>query len=171
MGNNQVCFDSDSYPVGIDNHASRCMVNSPHLFEDLKLSDSEGEVDVISEGLAIKGMGTFKFVLMDDDDKAHIICIKNSLYLPGLKCCLLSLQHWAQEAGDNETWMGNFARCCILHWGEDFMKTVPFNPSMNMPVLCIHYYVQGLQSQLLSTRDGPQAPWVQASKGGQGGQH
>jgi hypothetical protein len=32
MGNNQVRFDLDSYPVGIDNHASRCMVNSPHLF-------------------------------------------------------------------------------------------------------------------------------------------
>jgi hypothetical protein len=91
-------------------------------------------VDVISEGLAIKGTGTFKFILMDDNSKAHIIHIKNSLYLPGLKCCLLSLQHWAQEAGDNKTWMGNFVRCCILHWGEDFMKTVPFNPSMNMPI-------------------------------------
>jgi hypothetical protein len=31
------------------------MVNSPPLFEDLKLSDSKGEVDGISEGLAIKG--------------------------------------------------------------------------------------------------------------------
>ncbi len=131
MGNNQVRFDLDSYPVGIDNHASRCMVNSPHLFEDLKLSDSKGEVDGISKGLAIKGMGTFKFVLMDDDGKAHIIRIKNALYLPGLKCCLLSPQHWVQEAGDNKTWMGNFVRCCILHWGEDFMKTIPFNPSTN----------------------------------------
>jgi hypothetical protein len=56
------------------------MVNSPHLFEDLKLSDSEGEVDGIREGLAIKGTGTFKFVLTDNDGKAHIICIKNSLY-------------------------------------------------------------------------------------------
>jgi hypothetical protein len=30
-------FDSDSYPIGVDCHASRCMANSPHLFEDLKL--------------------------------------------------------------------------------------------------------------------------------------
>jgi hypothetical protein len=134
MGNNQVHFDSDSYPVGINNHASRCMVNSPHLFEDLKLSNSKGEVDRISKGLAIKGTGTFKFVLTDNDGKAHIIRIKNSLYLPGLKCCLLSLHHRAQEAGDNKTWMGNFAHCCILHWGEDFMKTVPFNPSTNAPI-------------------------------------
>jgi hypothetical protein len=48
MGNNQVRFDLDSYPVGIDNPALRCMVNSPHLFEDLKLSNSKGEVDGIS---------------------------------------------------------------------------------------------------------------------------
>ncbi len=131
MGNNQVYFDLDSYRVGINNHASRCIVNSPHLFEDLKLSDSKGEVNGISEGLAIKGMDTFKFVLTDKDGKVHIIHIKNSLYLPGLKCCFMSLQHWAQEVGDNKTWMGNFAHCCILHWGEDFMKTILFNLSTN----------------------------------------
>jgi hypothetical protein len=33
-----VCFDSNSYPIRINNHASR-MVNTPHLFEDLKLRD------------------------------------------------------------------------------------------------------------------------------------
>ncbi len=103
MGNNQVHFDLDSYPVGIDNHALRCMVNSPHLFEDLKLSDSEGGVDRISEGLAIKGTETFKFILKDNDGNAYIIHIKNSLYSPGLKCCLLLSQHWAQEARDNKT--------------------------------------------------------------------
>jgi hypothetical protein len=39
-----VCFDSDSYPIGIDTHASRCMVNAPHIFKDLKLEDV-GEVE------------------------------------------------------------------------------------------------------------------------------
>jgi hypothetical protein len=34
-----VRFDSNSYPIGIDTHASRCMVNTLHLFEDLKLRD------------------------------------------------------------------------------------------------------------------------------------
>jgi hypothetical protein len=37
-----VCFDSDSYPIGIDTHTPRCMVNAPHLFEDLKLGDVGG---------------------------------------------------------------------------------------------------------------------------------
>jgi hypothetical protein len=39
-------FDSDSYPIGINTHALRCMVNAPHLFEDLKLGDV-GEVEGI----------------------------------------------------------------------------------------------------------------------------
>jgi hypothetical protein len=32
-------FDSASYPIGIDTHALHCMVNAPHLFEDLKLGE------------------------------------------------------------------------------------------------------------------------------------
>ena len=128
----QVLFDSDSFPVRINNHASYCMANSPHLFDDLILSDV-GKVDGINEGLAILGKGTFKFNISDDGGRVHRICIPNSLYLPKLQGCLLSPQHWAQEAGENETWMGNFAHCCILHWlgGK---KTVPFHTSTNTPI-------------------------------------
>jgi hypothetical protein len=111
----QVQFDSDSFPIRINNHASYCMANSPHLFDDLILSDV-GNVDGINEGLAILGKGTFKFSISDDDSRVHCIRIPNSLYLPKLQGCLLLLQHWAQEAGDNETWMGDFVHCCILHW-------------------------------------------------------
>ena len=128
----QVHFDSDSFPIRIDNHASYCMANSPHLFDDLILSDV-GKVDGINDGLAILGKGTFKFSITDDDGRVHHIRIPNSLYLPKLHGCLLSPQHWAQEAGDNETWMGNFAHCCILHWCGG-KKTVPFHASTNTPI-------------------------------------
>jgi hypothetical protein len=37
-----VRFDSDSYPISIDCHASRCMVNSPHLFKNLQLKQGGG---------------------------------------------------------------------------------------------------------------------------------
>jgi hypothetical protein len=55
-----VRFDSNSYPIRIDTHALRCMVNAPHFFEDLKLGEV-GEVEGIKSGLDIKGTGTFKF--------------------------------------------------------------------------------------------------------------
>jgi hypothetical protein len=45
----QVHFDSDSFPIRIDNHASYCMANSPHLFDDLILSDV-GKVNGINDG-------------------------------------------------------------------------------------------------------------------------
>jgi hypothetical protein len=102
-----VRFDSDSYPIGVDNHASKCMANAPHLFENLHLNNNKGQVDEINSGLGIKGEGTFKFNITDNDGKAHTIKIPNSLYVPNLKKCLLLPQHWAQEARDEQSWMGN----------------------------------------------------------------
>ncbi len=76
-----VRFNSDSYPVGVDNHALKCMANAPHLFEDLHLDDNKGQVDRINSGLDIAGQGTFKFNIPDDNGKAHMIRIPNSLYV------------------------------------------------------------------------------------------
>ncbi len=73
-------FDSDSYPIGIDSHASRCIANAPHLFEDLKLEEV-GEVEGIKQRLDIKGRGTFKFKIEDDNGKMHKIKIPSSLFV------------------------------------------------------------------------------------------
>jgi hypothetical protein len=129
-----VQFDSDSFPIRIDNHASRCMANAPHLVEDLHLINNAGEVNGIGEELAIKGKGTFVFSLEEDNGKIHTIKIPNSLYLPGLKQCLLPPQHWAQEAGDGQTWMGNLEQECVLNWHRGGKKTVLFDPTMNTPI-------------------------------------
>jgi len=134
LNNPVVRFDSDSFSIGIDSHASRCMANAPHLFKDLHLINDAGEVNGIDNGLAIKGKGTFVFALEDNNGKIHTIKIPNSLYLPGLKQCLLSPQHWAQEAGDGQTWMGNFERECVLNWHRGGKKTVFFDPSTNTPI-------------------------------------
>jgi hypothetical protein len=57
VGNpDQVRFDSDSFLVRVDNHASYCMANSPHLFDNLVLS-KVGKVDGINDGLEILGKG------------------------------------------------------------------------------------------------------------------
>jgi hypothetical protein len=95
-----VCFDSGSYPIGINTHVSCCMAKAPHLFEDLKLRNV-GKVEGIKSGLDIKGTGTFKFKIKDDNGMMHKIKIPNSLYIPELRRCLLSPQHLVQEAKDN----------------------------------------------------------------------
>ncbi len=120
-----VRFDSDSYPVGVDNHASKCMANAPHLFEDLCLNNNKGQVDRINSGLDIAGQGTFKFNITNGNGKPHTIRIPDSLYVPNLKRCLLLPQHWVQEAGDKQTWMGNYRDNCVLNW-RGGKKTVPF---------------------------------------------
>jgi hypothetical protein len=123
-------FDSDLFPIGINTHVLRCMAGYPHLFKDLRLSN-KGKVEGINDGLKIMGKGTFKFEIEDDNGQTHEIKIPNSLYLPGLKRCLLSPQHWAQEVGDEHpvldgTWCKNTATHNILYWDQmHFQKLVP----------------------------------------------
>ena len=136
----QTRFDSDSFAVGVDNHASRCMGNDKRLFENLTLARAAQRVGGISKGLAIEGKGTLVLDVNDDTGKPHRIKIPNSLYLPELRMCLLSPQHWAQEAGDNYplpngTRMENTAHNCVLVWGQGkHVKTIPFDPATNTPI-------------------------------------
>jgi len=112
------------------------MVNKARLFEDLHLNKDKGQVDGISDGLEIEGKGTFKFNIKDDDGIQHTIRIQNSLYVPDMRRCLLSPQHWAQEAGDEQTWMElkrQWPYDCVLHWNGG-KKTIPHQPSTNVPV-------------------------------------
>jgi hypothetical protein len=109
------------------------MANAPHLFEDLRLDNDKGQVDGINSGLDITGQGTFRFNITDEDGKIHAIKIPNSLYVPNLKKCLLLPQHWVQEAGGKQTWMGNYRDNCVLNW-RGGKKTVPFQPTTNVPV-------------------------------------
>jgi hypothetical protein len=112
------------------------MANKAHLFEDLRLNKEKGQVDGISNGLEITGKGTFKFNIKDDEGRQHTINIKNSLYVPDMRRCLLSPQHWAQEAGDKQTWMElkrQWPYDCVLHWNGG-KKTVPHQPSTNVLV-------------------------------------
>ncbi len=116
------------------------MVNSPHLFKNLQLKQG-GEVAGINSGLEIKGIGTFKFKVDDDNGKTNEIKFSNSLYLPDLKSCLLSPQHWAQEAGDNYplpqgTRMEKNDKKCVLVWGQGkYKKLIPFNATSNVPIM------------------------------------
>jgi hypothetical protein len=116
------------------------MGNDKRVFDNLILTCTLQHVGGISKGLAIKGKGTLVININDDKSKPHWIKIPNSLYLPGLKMCLLSPQHWEKEAGDNyplpnDTRMENNAHSCKLFWGQGlFSKTIPFDNANNTPI-------------------------------------
>jgi hypothetical protein len=87
---NDVWFNSNLFAIGVDNHASRCMGNDKRIFKNLVLACTAQQVGGISKGLVIKGKGTLVVTINDDNGKPHRIKIPNSLYLPGLRMCLLS---------------------------------------------------------------------------------
>jgi hypothetical protein len=160
-----VCFDSNSYPIGIDTHTTCCMANAPHLFKDVKLGDV-GEVEGIKSGLDIKGMGTFKFKIKDDNGMLHEIKIVNSLYLPDSKRCLLSPQHWVQEAKDNYlrpkgTRMSLDNEFYYVHWGQaKYQKLIPYNPSTNVPILYTAAFSRAYRT-FATTFEAMEAPFFQ----------
>jgi hypothetical protein len=116
------------------------MGNNRHLVENLVLVCTAQKVGGISKGLTIQGKGTLVLTINDDTGKPHRVHIPKSLYLPGLRMCLLSPQHWAQEARDNYplpngTRMENNANNCVLFWEQGkFSKTIPFNAATNTPI-------------------------------------
>ena len=81
-----VRFDSDSYLMDVDGHVLYCMANRTDQFDgDLKLVEGDHQVDGIGSGIAIKGIGTFKFKLEDDNGQVHTIRVPNLLYVPSIK--------------------------------------------------------------------------------------
>jgi hypothetical protein len=156
-------FDSDSFPIGFDNHASRCMANAPHLFEDLRLTPGHKKVDGIGEGLEVKGTVLLVLRIQDNDGKVHTICIPNSLYLPNLRQCLLLPQHRAQKAkamgGKGKTWMENYWDKCVLCWkGGKFCKSIPFNESTNTPIFYSAPFSKGYRA-FVTTFEACEAPY------------
>ena len=129
-------FDTDSFLIGVDSFASVTMATRPKKFEDLIL-DAGQSVQGIEGGLAIKGHGTFIFNIEDDEGTVHHIKIPDSMYVPDLKCCLLSPQHWAQKAHNSARGkrMEIDADGVILIWGHgNYRHTIPHSCNMNTPV-------------------------------------
>jgi hypothetical protein len=78
----------------VDGNASYCIANCKDQFDgNLKLVEGDHQVDGIGLEIAIKGIGTFKFRLEDDDGQVHTIWVPNLLYVSSLKCVLLASHH------------------------------------------------------------------------------
>ena len=131
-------FDIDSFSISVDNCASRTIANNIANFENLRsLTPADSDNILGINGMVkVEKLGTFVFDIEDDDGHIHTIRINNSAYAPDMRGCLLSPQHWAQEAKDNDpqprgTRMEQSDTHCILIWGQ---KSIPFNPSTNTAI-------------------------------------
>jgi hypothetical protein len=94
------------------------MVTRPEQFDNLIL-DTGQLVLGLQGGLAMKGHGTFKFIIKDGKEMVHLIKMPNSMYVPNHEYCLLWPQPWAQEVKDipQGTRMENEDHGVVLIWG------------------------------------------------------
>lgn len=72
--------------------------------------------------LTVKGEGTLAWKRNDEHGTIHELTIKNALYVPLSRSCLLSPQYWTQQAQDNisklrELWCAIYGDDYTIHWG------------------------------------------------------
>ena len=93
---NNIRFDTDSAPVGINNRCTGCI---SHVAEDFigQLNDSQKSIKGFG-GTRTKNVkvGTLLWRWIDDNGKEFKFHIPNSYYVPSGGVRLLSPQHWAK---------------------------------------------------------------------------
>lgn len=139
-------FDTDSFKIGIDTHATTCM--SPEItdFDQSTLVPfpaQNGGIRQYGKGplLKIESTGTLKWILEDDNGNKHTVHIPNSIYCPQGTQRLLSPQHWGSEcnkAGNrnpDSTHSIQYHDRNVLYFGNNgqYRKTVYNNKSSNVP--------------------------------------
>ena len=125
-GPQDVVFDSDSFIIQVDDGASRSISNNKSHFESiepLKITDPHGVTGPSGKTVPIKGKGTLKWQIEDDDGVVHMITLKDSLYVPEFTSCLLCIQHWSQVTNDHwpqqdGTWQAHFSDRIIMYWDQ-----------------------------------------------------
>jgi hypothetical protein len=136
----EAIFDSDSFLIQVNSGASRSISNCKAHFKSLEPIDPKGSHKISSltgEDSPIKGKGTLKWKIEDDDSAVHMIRLKDSLYIPAFKTCLLYTQHWSQSTNDhlpqrNGTWQALFSDKIVMYWDQhQYKKTVSWDSCTN----------------------------------------
>ena len=116
-------MDTNSYMIGLDTHASKCISNSKRQFIGPIRPAKYKKIDGIDGSLEVKGVGTVEWKIQDDQNRMHTIRILGTLYVPKMECCILSPQHWIKEAKDhhprrNGTTTVNLEEGMLMMWNQ-----------------------------------------------------
>jgi hypothetical protein len=130
-------YDSDSFPIMLDNRASKCLTN---CLEDFIKPPKKARVQIKGIGGAkveATWKGTVKWAFEDNEGKVHSFTIPDTYYSLNIPGRILSLQHWAQEANDNTplprgTFSATYDDCVEMYWQQQkYSRTVPYDSSTN----------------------------------------
>ena len=134
-----ITFDSDSYDLICDGGASKCISNdSNHFIGSITAFKKPLYLKGIDGSIPIKGFGTIKWSIMDDEGNNHVFHIKKALYVPSAPKCLFSPQHWAASYPRQDPSLEYHATIrstsTILHW-DGFNRTISHHPTQNIAII------------------------------------
>ena len=87
-------FDSSSFPIGIDNHATKCISNDTRHFISPIVSSKKSSCNGFgATKTKIHGEGTIKWKFLDDKGMLRTLVIKSALCVPEATLYILSPQH------------------------------------------------------------------------------
>ena len=98
MDRDNVPFDMDGFPIHIDNCSTATMSSYKRDFVKGTMVPIRRHVKGVGGPTSATHLGTIKWSWLDDDGMTCTHLLPNSYYVPGLKRCLMSPQHWAQTS-------------------------------------------------------------------------
>jgi hypothetical protein len=137
-------FDTDSFMIGINNCASKCLTDNRRNFVG-PLQQQTTQVKGIGGNQKSQWVGTVQWPIVNDEQRKHILRIPNTVLVPkgSLPFRLLSPQHFAQEnyaQGVDKTPRGTLSLTSgldhILSWADkQFMITAPLTTGSNIALI------------------------------------
>ena len=131
-------FDTDSYPIRIDNHSSYCVTNNRNDFIG-DLIPFRASIKGIVGSVKVKYRGTVKWSWQDDNGQVTTHYIPDTLYMPTSPDRILSPQHWsqdrAQDVDDSAHAITDHSSLKLVWNDGEFVKTVPLNPHTNVAIM------------------------------------
>jgi hypothetical protein len=134
-------FDSDSYPLLLDNRASKCLTNVFADFVDTPRKTTAQIKGIGDTKVPATYKGTVRWSFEDDEGKVHEFFIPETYYSPSVPGRILSLQHWSQAANDNKprprgTYSATYDDCIELYWDQrKYKRTAPYDPASNVATI------------------------------------
>jgi hypothetical protein len=129
-----VLWDTDSFPIRVDNCCTRTLSFDikdfiPDSLENVTNKAVSGFV--ANSKTPITKIGTISWKILDDRGVIRTIKIPNSYFVPEGTTRLLSPQHWAQQSNENINCITT-ATSVSLHWNHgNYSKTIQLNPDGN----------------------------------------
>jgi hypothetical protein len=132
-------YDTDSVPIGIDNHASYCLTNSEQDFVG-PTKTVHVQIKGITQGLKTAKVGTVRWKIEDDEGIPRTVDLPGTYLVKDLPLWLLAPQHLAQvqqkkEKTKDGTICVTIADRVVIRWNDKkFTHTIFYNKS-NVAVL------------------------------------